>query len=43
MNIPAVTPLEILSLAETRRRDPQLALAIAEQSAAQAAKDVRKK
>lgn len=36
MTSPSVTPLEILSLAETRRRDPQLALAIAEQSAAQA-------
>ena len=28
-----VTPLEILSLAETRRRDPELALRIAEASA----------
>lgn len=28
-----VTPLEILSLAETRRRDPDLALRIAEASA----------
>jgi hypothetical protein len=27
-----VTPLEILALAETRRRDPDLALSIAEQS-----------
>jgi hypothetical protein len=34
-----VTPLEILSLAETRRRDPQLAMAIAEQSAAQSKAD----
>lgn len=31
-----VTPLEILSLAETRQRDPSLALLIAEQSAKQA-------
>jgi len=33
-----VTPLEILSLAETRRTDPDLALKIAEQSARQVAR-----
>lgn len=36
MQVLPVTPLEMLSLAEIRRRDPELALRIAEQSAAQA-------
>ena len=32
-----ITPHDIAQLAETRRRDPELALKIAEQSAAQSA------
>jgi len=36
-----VTPLEILSLAETRRKDPALAMKIAEQSAKQNERNVK--
>lgn len=37
-----VTPLELLSLAETRRRDPELALKIADQSALDNEAKIRK-